>query len=351
MDIEGVGGIVAGKLVESGLVTEPLDLFHCAVSELASLNLGSRDAPRVFGEKNASKLLDALEKSRSTDLARWIHALGIPHVGKTMAFRLGKSHTTLEELAASPILEKIRRLEEIKQLSKQCNPNSRLNPLPSSLQRKEKEALSLRLRKGTKGRRSPSPGEQESWERDFHKLQEEIRTLREQEEIEKQERKKQFETCTDKISRGETEIRQAGLGGEIGPVVAGSVLEFFASRSGKEILSRMRKLGIAPRGGLPPSPSTPAYSLAGQTFVLTGTLSGLSRDRAAEEIRNRGGKVTGSVTRNTSFVVVGRDPGENKREKARTLGIPEIGEETLLQRLGLKKGKPESPEQEDLFSP
>ena len=59
-DIESIGGIVADKLVERGLVREPLDLFRLNVERLAELNLGTNDAPRVFGEKNATKAVAAI---------------------------------------------------------------------------------------------------------------------------------------------------------------------------------------------------------------------------------------------------------------------------------------------------
>ena len=87
LDIESVGGIVADKVVERGLVREPLDLFELKVDQLAKLNLGTDDAPRVFGEKNASKAIQAIERARTFPLSRWLYALAIPDVGKTTASR------------------------------------------------------------------------------------------------------------------------------------------------------------------------------------------------------------------------------------------------------------------------
>src|SRR5438067_126041 len=70
LDIESVGGIVADKLVERGLVREPLDLFELKIEQLAKLNLGTEEAPRVFGEKNATKAINAIERARTLPLSR-----------------------------------------------------------------------------------------------------------------------------------------------------------------------------------------------------------------------------------------------------------------------------------------
>jgi DNA ligase (NAD+) len=78
LDIESVGGIVADKLVERGLVREPLDLFELKVDQLAKLNLGTDESPRVFGQKNATKAIQAIERARAFPLSRWLYALAIP---------------------------------------------------------------------------------------------------------------------------------------------------------------------------------------------------------------------------------------------------------------------------------
>ncbi len=78
LDIETVGGIVADKLVEGGLVREPLDLFELNIAQLATLNLGTEEAPRIFGEKNATKAINAIERARTFPLSRWLFALAIP---------------------------------------------------------------------------------------------------------------------------------------------------------------------------------------------------------------------------------------------------------------------------------
>src|SRR5213593_2260776 len=107
LDIESVGGIVADKLVERGLVKEPLDLFELKPAQLAKLNLGTEEAPRVFGEKNATKAINAIERARTLPLSRWLYALAIPDVGKTTATQLAKFHDNIEEVADSQLLRDV----------------------------------------------------------------------------------------------------------------------------------------------------------------------------------------------------------------------------------------------------
>src|SRR5436305_10777965 len=107
LDIESIGGIVADKLVERGLVREPLDLFELKIEQLATLNLGNEDAPRVFGEKNATKAIRAIERAKTFPLSRWLFALAIPDVGKTTAMQLARFHERIEDIAGSQLLRDI----------------------------------------------------------------------------------------------------------------------------------------------------------------------------------------------------------------------------------------------------
>jgi DNA ligase (NAD+) len=107
LDIESIGGIVADKLVERGLVREPLDLFDLKVEQLAKLNLGTEETPRVFGEKNATKAINAIERARTLPLSRWLFALAIPDVGKTTATQLARFHDTIQDMATSQLLRDV----------------------------------------------------------------------------------------------------------------------------------------------------------------------------------------------------------------------------------------------------
>jgi DNA ligase (NAD+) len=107
LDIESVGGIVADKLVERGLVREPLDLFTLTVGPLGELNLGSEEAPRVFGSKNAAKAVNAIARARTAPLSRWLFGLAISEVGKTTAGQLAAFHESIEDVAQSPLLKDV----------------------------------------------------------------------------------------------------------------------------------------------------------------------------------------------------------------------------------------------------
>lgn len=116
---------------------------------------------------------------------------------------------------------------------------------------------------------------------------------------------------------------------EVGPKVAHSIRQFFAEPRNRELVERLRKAGLqfthrrkAKQGG----------PLHGLTFVLTGTLPNLTRDGAKSRIEAAGGKVAGSVSRKTDFVVAGEEAG-SKLDKARALGVPVLTEEELLEKL------------------
>jgi len=278
LDIESLGGTVAEKLVERGLVNEPLDLFDLTVEQLAKLNLGTDDEPRVFGEKNAAKVIEALKRARTLPLDRWIHALAIPDVGEATARQLAQVHQSLDELAASPILKDLRDLGAMKTERDMVSPKSRRNPSKNLTELKS--------------------------------------------------RQKKYEDLIRGISEIENRLAKFKKNlAEVGPVAAASVLDFFSSPGGKRILQRLHKLHIQPSGV--PKAKGESSSLTGKTFVLTGTLSSLSRDEASELIRSAGGSVTSSVSKNTGYVVAGENPG-SKFDKAQELKIRILTEKEFL---------------------
>jgi DNA ligase (NAD+) len=258
LDIENVGGIVADKLVERGLVHGPLDLFDLKIEQLAKLNLGTDEAPRVFGEKNATKAVHAIGRAKTLPLSRWLFALAIPDVGKTTATQLARFHENIEEVADSALLRDV--------LDYHAKEKSK---------RKE---IAERLIKTGFAERSKS-----------------------------------------KIDK------QSGIVTEVGPVVAKSVLDFFASDAGKKILRRMKQLGIEPKSEKISTKKAAELPLAGKTFVLTGTLPSMRRDEATAKIEVLGGHVSSSVSKNTDYVLSGAEPG-SKIDKAKQLGVRVIDE-------------------------
>jgi DNA ligase (NAD+) len=123
----------------------------------------------------------------------------------------------------------------------------------------------------------------------------------------------------------------------LGPNTAGSIVEWFGRERHRALIEKLRRAGVRPvlsrsegmeekQGVVEEIPQT----LAGLTFVITGTLPSLSRDQATALIERHGGKVTGSVSSNTDYLLVGEDPGGTKYNKARELGVPMIREAELL---------------------
>jgi DNA ligase (NAD+) len=120
---------------------------------------------------------------------------------------------------------------------------------------------------------------------------------------------------------------------EVGEEVARSVVDYFSDEKNRRVIEEMEKMGL----DLGWEASGKEKTLAGTRVVFTGTLSKLHRDEAKRLVEERGGRVTSSVSKNTSFVVVGEDPG-SKAEKAKELGVKVLSEEEFLSLVGSKDG-------------
>jgi DNA ligase (NAD+) len=122
---------------------------------------------------------------------------------------------------------------------------------------------------------------------------------------------------------------------DVGPVVAAHVAAFFASDDHARVIKALRDKGLKwPE--IERKPATEPPPLAGRTFVLTGTLPGMTREEAQAALVARGAKVSGSVSRKTSYVVAGADAG-SKLAKAEALGVPVLDEEQLRALLGERR--------------
>jgi DNA ligase (NAD+) len=219
MDIEGLGEQLVEQLVDKHVITTAADLYKLGLTSLAELDR--------MAKKSAQNVLDALEKSKHTTLARFIYALGIRHVGEA----------TAKELA------------------------SHFGNLDAFIQASEEQLLEV---------------------------------------------------------------------ADIGPVVARSIRSFLSDPLNLELIEQLRAAGVTWTESTP-SADKPKV-LQGKTFVLTGTLPNLTRDQAAEMIEAAGGKVAGSVSKKTSYVVAGEDAG-SKLTKAQELGVPILDEAGLRQLL------------------
>ncbi|OHC64813.1 MAG: DNA ligase (NAD(+)) LigA [Rhodocyclales bacterium GWA2_65_20] len=212
MDVEGLGDKLVEQLVDNAIVKTPADLYKLGL--LAMVNL------ERMAEKSAANILAAIEKSKTTTLARFIFALGIRNVGEATAKDLARHFGNLDAVMNAD--------------------SDRLQQVP-----------------------------------------------------------------------------------DVGPVVAASIARFFAESHNIEVIEQLRAAGVNwPEG----APSAIANSLiAGKTFVLTGTLPTLTRDEAKDMIEVLGGKVAGSVSKKTDYVVAGAEAG-SKLDKAQALGVSILDE-------------------------
>jgi DNA ligase (NAD+) len=126
----------------------------------------------------------------------------------------------------------------------------------------------------------------------------------------------------DAIQQADMDTLQAAE--EVGPKVAHSIRRFFDEERNRELVERLRMAGLQ----FEHTTKRTAGALAGKTFVLTGSLPVWSREEAKERIEAAGGKVSGSVSKKTSFVIAGAEAG-SKLDKARELGVPVLDEDAL----------------------
>ncbi|CAN5913636.1 NAD-dependent DNA ligase LigA [soil metagenome] len=309
LDIENIGGIVAQSLVNSGLVNDPLNLFRLTVEDLAKLNLGTPLEPRVFGLKSATKTIASIEKARQLPFHRWVFALGIFEVGETTARDLAKVHSSFTELATSKILANIALENELEAERLRISPQSQLNKPKDAAERASRSLKEAELLT----RLAP---------------------------IRKQLVESGCARFTDKNKKKISTV--------IGPSASASILQFFGSEQGKRTLQQLEELGINPKNSTELSGNSDGV-FSGMTFVVTGTLSSLSRDQASEMIRKHGGTVTGSVSKKTSYVLAGSDPGSGKIEGAKINSVPILSEEDLLAMIGKGIETTQLPPREFLF--
>jgi DNA ligase (NAD+) len=275
--VDGVGGVVAAKLIELGHVQDAPDIYDVSLETLATLNLGTADDPRVFGEKNATKVVAAREAARSLPLEKWLYALSVPDVGESTARELGRRHRSFAELAESKLLQAVLRKAALEEERERDGPASKKNPPKDEADKERRRA-----------------------------------------------RRIEIDAELTALNGGIL----AGIPSDIGPAVAASTLEFFSGVPGRRLLAKLAKLGIDPHGTV-----VAAGLFTGKTFVLTGALPTLKREEAEQKILAAGGKVSGSVSKKTSYVLAGAEAG-SKLDKAKELGVSVIDEVEFLRMLG-----------------
>ncbi len=294
LDLDGLGESVALKLVEYELAPTPLDLFTLSHETLADLQLdpakksdGSESKHRRYGEKRAQTLLDSLEKAKTEQpLSRWVYSMGIPQVGESASKELARLHKNIAEISDSKILRIIAKTAVLEAEQKEISPRNKANP-PKS-------------------------------------------------ETEKDMRQNRYSEIKSQIKELKSSIAEYEVNSELGQVSAQNIISYFESDAGKITTAKLQELGIDPQSDnyapIPAAVEAPYTAIAGKTFVITGTLS-QPRPAFKRIIEDNGGKVSGSISKNTHYLLCG-EKGGSKRDKAEKLGVPILDESAFNALLG-----------------
>lgn len=319
LDIDALGSSVAEVLVREGLIHNPLDLYKLSLEQLASLNIGTEAEPRRFGEKSAARVLDALERTRSIPLSRWLAALGIPEVGSVNATLFSAYHRNFDELAHSPLLATLTRLNaKLKELER-LNPQSKANYEYTKRSITEDATLTAEQKAERLSAWEQRHAELEALyapvlDEVLH-LAADLKPYRDFALLRKGDNSKAFT-----------------LVNPLGNAAVRYVLAYFNSEAGRHVLETLRGLGIAPQSDqFNPGGQASAGPLSGLSIAITGTLS-KPRTEFAKMITAAGGKVATAINRNTNYLLTG-EGGGSKREKAAALGVPLLTEEEFLAKL------------------
>lgn len=288
LDISAIGERLAEALVQSGTVVRPLDLFGLSAEWLAALRLTGEDGQeRRFGRR-ANEVIKALDRARALPLHRWLVALGIPGIGVTAARVMAGLFANAAEMVAEAGAAKLAAIEGFYALVEQ---------------KTEGELERLRLAAAIAAR---------------------VEAL-----------KPMGVLLRDDPTRP---IRDRYLL-TVKPEMVRALQHFLASDYARDFFARLAELGINPVAEAPERAAGSA--LAGLSFVITGTLS-QPREAFEQLIRSQGGTVQGSVSKKTSYLLVGENPGGSKWNKAQALGTRQLHEADLMALLAEKAGAEET---------
>jgi DNA ligase (NAD+) len=305
MDIEGMGPQTIKVLIEQGLIQDEADIFYLKADSIIGLE--------GFAEKKVQNLLDSVEAAKQRPLTQLLAALGIDGVGWVSANLLTERFNTMDALlelatkvkqAETDFLTLVQPFEQTKdtvegQLDDVKKVRTRLEyPLVQLAPRYlDADGLEIRLTKLLKPLLEIAPSDAPTVGEIAAALQNLIDTARPLLKIE-------------------------GLG----PIMVRNVVDWCADEHHQNLLHKMREAGVNMQAEQRQQAGT---SLNGLKFVLTGTMS-IPRDELKDMIEAHGGKVSGSVSKNTDFVVAGENAG-SKADKAASLGVKLINEDELRQ--------------------
>jgi DNA ligase (NAD+) len=295
------------QLVDKEIVKTPADLYRLNQPTLAGLER--------MAELSASNLIHAIENSKKTTLARFIYSLGIPNVGEATAKELANFFGSLDRLiqANEKTLQYVPDIgsevaKSIVQFFAEPHNREVIKQLRSS---------GLKWEEEKKAKSKPTT------------LAEFIGWL----DIpgvgpSAAERLADYPGGFKRLKQADPQTLQQALG--LSPNTTRSVVDYFRNPQNRNVIEQLLNLGVTFTEGA--ETDEKISPVRGKTFVLTGTLPTLAREEAKEKIEAQGGKVAGSVSKKTDYVVAGADAG-SKLAKARELGIPILEEADLLKLL------------------
>jgi DNA ligase (NAD+) len=316
MDIEGLGEEMSKQLVSSGLLKSVTDLYRLTKEQLVKLER--------MGEKSAQNLLDGIAASKARGLTRLLASLSIPMVGESMAELLTSEFRSIDELLAAP-KEKIAKIKGFGPTRAESVYDF-FHSTDGQKLVKEFRQLGVKMTEDAK----PSAGGAVLAGKTFVVTG----TLKNRSREEIEERIKSFGGKATGSVSSKTDYVLAGE-------AAGSKLDKAKELGIKIITEEEFEKMVAGATAAPAAvPGVPAgVSLAGQTFVVTGTLKNYRRDEIEKLIKALGGKATSSVSSKTNYVVAGEEAG-SKLDKAKELGVPVLTEAEFDKLIGKTDGAP-----------
>ena len=312
MDIDGLGEWLVEALVDGGLVKDFADLYELQAEQLAVLEKES-----AVGEKKAAMLADSIARSKSeASLARAIDALG--HGEDRGAYSLALRRF---------VVRSAKHIEGLGDTLARRLVDCGLVRTPADLYKLTTEQLAdvpLRVRLGEKSARRIMDGLERSKNLPLGRFVFGL-GIRHVGDRTASLLANHFSSLDVIASASTEELEQVE---EVGPRIAESIRNFFGASTNRDLVERLRGHGL--RFQEDARDDREMHPLAGKVFVLTGTLDGMTRDEAKTRILGAGGKVSGSVSRNTDYVVAGGKPG-SKLRKAEELGV------AVIDKAGLEK--------------
>lgn len=326
MDIDGLGEELVEKLVKDNIVKTPADLYKLNINSLANLER--------MGELSATNLLAALENSKHTTLGRFIYALGIPNVGEATAKTLEKFFGNIDMLmqAHQKTIQYISDIghevaKSIYLFFREIHNKEVISQLRTlgvfwNEPIKDKSTMDTTLSDflywlGRKG------SDEKYWNGIDKFGPQKAKLLADK-----------FGNIEKLIEADESELLKIN---SINETLAKNIVLFFRQTETIQVIQQLRDCGVRFDYEIEEN-TISQLPFTGKTFVLTGTLSNFKRDEAKNNIEKLGGKVSGSVSKNTDFVVVGDEPG-SKLDDANRLGIKVLYEEDFISMLNLAKGE------------